>query len=177
MQYKRVMIFGRPGSGKSTFALKLQQLTKLPIYHLDKYFFIANWAKRDNDEFMQMQHDIVNSDAWIVDGNCTRSLETRYSRADICVYFNYPKLVCLWRMLKRLFHNRDHIDDRADDCPEVIRWQLVTYMWTFEKRVENNVNSLMAKYPHVKFVEIRSDKELSNLLNMLTNGSDDAKSS
>lgn len=171
------MIFGRPGSGKSTFALQLQQFTKLPIYHLDKYFFIASWRKRDNDEFMQMQHDIVNSNAWIVDGNCTRSLETRYSRADICVYFNYPKIVCLWRMLKRLFHNRDHVDDRADDCPEVIRWQLVTYMWNFEKRVDDNIKQLRQNYPQVKFVEICNNKELSNLINMLTNGYNDVKNS
>ena len=161
------MIFGRPGSGKSTFALKLQKLTKLPIYHLDKFFFIANWAKRDNDEFMQIQHDIVNSDAWIVDGNCTRSLETRYNRADICLYFNYPKMLCLWRMLKRLLRNRTHIDDRAEGCREILRWQLITYMWGFEKRVKDNINNLKTKYPQVKFIEIKNDKQLLNLFNMI----------
>jgi len=37
---KKIMIVGIPGSGKSTFALKLSQFLDLPLYHLDKYFFI-----------------------------------------------------------------------------------------------------------------------------------------
>ena len=163
MNNHKIMIFGRPGSGKSTFALKLHNATKIPLYHLDKYFFVANWAKRDNNEFMQMQHDIVNKDTWIVDGNCTKSLETRYSRADLCLYFNYPKILCLWRMIKRLFHDREHIDDRAEGCPEVVRWQLITYMWTFEKRVQSTIPKLKHKYPKVQFIEIANNQQLQEL--------------
>jgi len=167
--YERIMIFGRPGSGKSTFALKLHNITKIPLYHLDKYFFIANWEKRDNDEFMQMQHDIVNSNAWIVDGNCTKSLETRYSRADLCLYFNYSKIVCLWRICKRIFHNRDHFDDRAENCPELVRWQLIKYMWNFENRVQPSIESFKSKYPQVRFVEITNDMQLLSIFNALLN--------
>jgi adenylate kinase family enzyme len=45
--YIRICIFGRPGSGKSTFAHKLHLKTGLPLYHLDRYFFVANWVERD----------------------------------------------------------------------------------------------------------------------------------
>ncbi len=41
------MIFGRPGSGKTTFAFQLSQKTGLPLYHIDRHFYIDNWIARD----------------------------------------------------------------------------------------------------------------------------------
>ena len=35
----RIMIVGCGGAGKSTFAAKLGELTGLPVYHLDRYFW------------------------------------------------------------------------------------------------------------------------------------------
>ena len=52
---KRIMIFGLPGSGKSTFAVRLARLLHLPVVHLDKYFFIHNWNKRDHEDFLKIQ--------------------------------------------------------------------------------------------------------------------------
>jgi adenylate kinase family enzyme len=37
--FKRIMIFGRPGSGKSTFATWLSRALNLPLHHLDKHFY------------------------------------------------------------------------------------------------------------------------------------------
>ena len=35
---KKVIIIGSPGSGKSTFAKKLRDITNLPLYHLDMLY-------------------------------------------------------------------------------------------------------------------------------------------
>jgi len=53
---KKIMIFGRPGSGKSTFALDLQKMLNIPLRHLGKYFFRDNWVERDYDEFLEKQN-------------------------------------------------------------------------------------------------------------------------
>ncbi|HXF90407.1 MAG TPA: AAA family ATPase, partial [Candidatus Nitrosotenuis sp.] len=92
---KRIVIFGRPGCGKSTFALSLHQATGIPLYHLDKYFFTSNWVERDYGEFLAIQQSIIDQDQWIIDGNSIRSLEMRFARADLVLYFNYSKWVCL----------------------------------------------------------------------------------
>lgn len=159
------MIFGRPGSGKSTFAYSLAKQTKLPLYHLDKYFFVAGWIERNNKEFMKIQEDISKKSCWIIDGNSTRSLETRWQHADLVLYFNYSKTTCLFRLLKRLFVKPTHIDDRADNCPEILRFKLLAYMWTFETRVKQPIATLKSKYPAAKFIEINSDKDLEHLRN------------
>ena len=36
---KKVIVIGCPGSGKSTFSKKLNEITNIPLYHLDLMFW------------------------------------------------------------------------------------------------------------------------------------------
>jgi adenylate kinase family enzyme len=157
------MIFGRPGSGKSTFALKLSRQLNLPLYHLDRFFYRANWVERNYTEFLDTQQALVDERNWIIDGNATKSLEMRYAHAHIVLYFNFPRLICYWRIFKRLFARDSDINDRATGCHEKIRWSLVKYTWTFQDRVTGQINNLKEKYPHIIFMEICSHKDLKNV--------------
>lgn len=154
------MIFGRPGSGKSTFAKKLSISLNLPLYHLDKYFFVQDWKERDYEEFLKIQSEIIAKDSWIIDGNSLKSLEMRWARAELVLYFNYSRLLCLKRLFKRFIQPDISIDDRAIGCKEIIRIRLVRYMWTFEKRAENQIQNLQAKYPKKYFIQLKSDVDL-----------------
>lgn len=165
--FSKIMIFGRPGSGKSTFALSLHKATKIPLHHLDKHFYKSNWVEQDYQEFLKIQQAIINTDSWIIDGNNTKSLESRYQRADLVIYFNYPRWLCYWRTLKRFFKKNSEIDDRADGCAENIRFSLLRYMWSFESRVAHQITLLKEKYPYTRFVEISSDKDLKMLVTEL----------
>ena len=160
---QKIMIIGRPGGGKSTFALKLKEILKLPLYHLDKYFYVDNWQPRDYQAFLETQQQFVDSSTWIIDGNSTKSYENRYAKADLCLYFNFPRYQCYWRIFKRLFHKHPDIDDRAENCKETIRWSLITYMWHFEDRVNSITRALQQKYPNVLFIEIRNMTDLATL--------------
>lgn len=163
MIFKRIMIFGRPGSGKSTFATWLSRSLGLPLYHLDKHFYVNNWVERDYDEFLQIQQNIVDDESWIVDGNSTRSLEIRWTRADLVAYFNFPKTICAYRIFKRLLNPNTSFDDRAPGCKEKIRVSFFKYMWGFEERVAEDIKTLKERYPHAVFKEIRCDSDLNKL--------------
>ncbi len=164
--YRRIMIFGRPGSGKSTFAYALHTATGIPLYHLDKYFYTSNWVERNYAQFMQIQEELVDQDTWIIDGNCTRSFETRWARADLVIYFDIPKHLCYWRVGKRFFSKDPCIDDRAEGCKERLSWKLLTYMWSFDQRVALSVSSLRKAYP-ATYHRINSDREAQCLLKSL----------
>lgn len=160
---QRIMIIGRSGSGKSTFGVKLSKIVNIPIFHLDKYFFESNWVERNYQEFLSSQIEIASNLNWIIDGNSTRSYEVRYKRADLCLYFNFPRWLCYWRVFKRLFNKNPKIDDRAPNCQETVRWSLLKYMWGFESRVNPILQLLQSKYPHVPIIELQSDKDVSKL--------------
>lgn len=162
------MIFGRSGSGKSTFALALHKTLHLPLFHLDKYFYESHWQERDYCQFLEIQQALVEQDSWIIDGNATKSLVMRYRAADLVIYFNYPRWRCYTRVLKRFLTKKNlELDDRAPHCPETVNFKLLRYMWSFEERVIYQIARFKKAYPHVQFIEIRSDQELSALFNQL----------
>lgn len=165
----RIVIFGKPGSGKTTFAFALSLKLKIPLYHLDKYFYESKWVERDYNEFLRLQKHLVAQENWIIDGNNTKSLEMRYQRATVILYFCYPWWQVLWRIFKRRFFSQKNpmIDDRAVGCPETIRWSLLKYTLTYEKRLSLLLTTLRKKYSSIPFYIISSDKELSFILKFL----------
>ena len=166
---KRVMIFGRPGSGKSTFAAWLSRSLGLPLHHLDKHFYVHHWVERDYNEFLQIQKNIVDTESWIVDGNNTRSFEMRWARADLILYFNFSKLTCYFRVVKRFFNQKTTLNDRAPGCKETIRYPLLRYMWNFDQRVSQKIKLLKKCYPLGAFKEIRCDQDLDHLKHDILN--------
>ncbi len=123
--------------------------------------------ERDYNEFLDIQQSLVAGGSWMIDGNCIRSLAMRYARADLVIYLNYPRHICYWRILKRIFTKNPAIDDRSPGCKETINFKLLRYMWTFHHRVEQSILHLQQQYPTIKFVEVRSERELEKLKELL----------
>ena len=48
---KRIIVIGGNGSGKTTFSLELAKKLKIPLIHLDQYFWKGNWENMSNNEF------------------------------------------------------------------------------------------------------------------------------
>ncbi len=164
LNIQKIMIIGRPGSGKSTFAVWFSKILNIPVFHLDKYFFEKNWVERNYQEFLSSQKEMISNPSWIIDGNSTKSYEMRYKHAELCLYFNFPRWLCYWRVFKRLFYKHRDIDDRAPNCPETVRWSLLKYMWNFEDRVNPILQQLQSKYPDVQLIELCSDLKVNQFI-------------
>ena len=103
---KKAIVIGCPGSGKTTFAEKLKAATGLPLYYLD-----AVWHKPDRThisraEFDQRLAEILSEDAWIIDGNYSRTVEVRIRACDTVFLFDLPTEVCLQGAIDRLGKGR-----------------------------------------------------------------------
>lgn len=103
---KKVIIIGCPGSGKTTFAEKLNKLTGLPLYYLD-----AIWHKPDKthiprEEFDQRISEIFATPEWIIDGNYNRTIEMRLRECDTVFLFDLPTEVCLQGATERIGKGR-----------------------------------------------------------------------
>lgn len=166
MTHKRIMIFGLPGSGKSTFAHHLATQLNYPLYHLDKYYFVENWVEREKESFLKLQQSLVEQDRWIIDGNGLRSLDMRYKRAELVLYFCPPRPLCFLRLLRRRITGSSFAD-RAPECRERLPLNLIKYMWTFNRRVTPLLSQLQRDYPHVPFYEIRSTRNLDEVFHRI----------
>ena len=103
---KKVIIIGCPGSGKTTFAEKLSEITGLPLYYLD-----AIWHKPDKthiarEDFDKRILEIFDTPEWIIDGNYNRTIELRLKQCDTVFLFDLPTDVCIQGATERLGKDR-----------------------------------------------------------------------
>lgn len=99
---EKVIIIGCPGSGKTTFAAKLNKTTGLPLYHLDAIWHKPDKTHISREAFDERIKEILNTNRWIIDGNYNRTIEVRLEQCDTVFLFDLPVEVCLQGAIERI---------------------------------------------------------------------------
>lgn len=86
---KKVIIIGCPGAGKSYFAKKLHKVTVLPLYHLDMIWHNSDKTHISRTEFDDILGKIFHEEAWILDGDYSRTMEMRMQECDTIIFLMY----------------------------------------------------------------------------------------
>lgn len=152
---KKVIVIGCPGSGKTTFAEKLNKITGLPLYYLD-----AVWHKPDKthiprEEFEQRIAEIFATPEWIIDGNYGRTIEMRLKECDTVFLFDLPTEVCLQGATERI--GKWHYDLpwlETEPDPEFMR-----FIEEFPQTTLPKIYELIEKYKSEKQVVIFKSRE------------------
>jgi len=106
---KKVIIIGCPGSGKTTFSKRLNEITKIPLYHLDSIWHKSDKTHISREDFDQTLKIIFNSPEWIIDGNYNRTLEIRIKECDTVILFDLQTNICIDGATKRLGKKRSDL--------------------------------------------------------------------
>jgi adenylate kinase family enzyme len=169
---KRIMIVGSSGAGKSCFARELQIITKLPLYHLDQMFWKPGWIESDQIDFRDRVKVLVAKDEWLIDGNYGNTISIRAERADVIIFLDYPRWLCVWRALKRFVIGWLWQGNRSDvprSCRERMTWSFFLWIWTYpyrgRKKALRQINA--GGFPLEKVVffrrQVDKDRFLKNL--------------
>lgn len=102
----KVIIIGCPGSGKTTFAEKLNKCTGLPLYYLDTIWHKPDKTHIPREEFVDRITKIFATNQWIIDGNYKRTIEMRLKECDTVFLFDLPTEVCLQGANERIGEGR-----------------------------------------------------------------------
>ena len=150
---QRVLIIGSGGSGKSTLSKRLGKLLGLPVIHLDALYWRPGWIEPDKAQWAETVRTVLAQSAWIIDGNYSGTLAERVEACDTVVFLDLPRMVCLWRVLKRLAKHRGKTRaDMSDDCPERLNIPFLMWIWNYPNRTRRKVVTLLEKCRATKSV-------------------------
>ena len=155
----RIMIVGCGGAGKSTFAAKLGELTGLPVYHLDRYFW-RDWQETPEKEWTDKVTELASGDRWIIDGNYSATMEIRLERADTLIWLDYGTLTCLSGVLKRVSRNKGKVRPyMGEGCYEKFDWSFIKWVLTFRGKPRKRIESLINKHSErVRIITFKNRK-------------------
>src|SRR5512144_2391466 len=132
---KRVLVIGSGGSGKTTFAKQLGERLRLPVIHLDSHYWHPGWVATPADEWAEHIQRFVAEPEWVMDGNYGGTLDTRLAACDTVIFLDLPRVVCLWRIVKRALRYWGQTrPDLAPGCPEQLTWEFIVWVWTYPAR-------------------------------------------
>lgn len=152
---KRILVIGCSGAGKSTFARRLQELTGLPLIHLDLIWHRPDRTNISRDEFDARLAEILEEDEWIIDGDYGRTLEMRLQRCDTVFLLDYPLEVCLEGVESRVGKPRADmpwVEQEFDE--EFKRW-----IMDFSERQLPRTYELLERYREERGVVIFKSRE------------------
>ena len=170
---RRILVTGNAGSGKSTLAARLGELLGLDVVGLDRVVWRPGWQKAPPDERRAAEREMAARPAWVVDGVSSTIL----TAADLVIFLDLPRPVCLWRCLRRslpyLLWSRPGLPER---CPELlILPHLVRLIWRFPAQTRPAIlAALSAEEPARRCIWLRSSAEVQALVSAVAVGGLDA---
>lgn len=75
-----------------------------------------------------------------MDGNYSGTLDVRLEACDTVIFLDMPRLLCLWRLLKRAisYRNRSR-PDMAEGCHEKLNLEFIFWVWNYASRTRPKV--------------------------------------
>lgn len=163
---KRILIIGSGGAGKSTLARRLGEATGIEVVHLDVLHWRPGWTEAPKAEFLQAVEEALKKDRWIIDGNFGSTMEMRLTACDTAVFLDFPRTVCLYRVIKRrLTYRNRHRPDMSEGCNEKIDYEFLHWVWTFPQRARSQIEERLKRFENERtIIRLRSSREVEEFI-------------
>jgi adenylate kinase family enzyme len=173
---RRIILIGSGGSGKSWLATRLGALTGYPLYHLDQEFWLPGWVMKPAEERLARMREIVAQPTWIIDGTWGSTLETRFAAADLVLFLDVNRLVCVLRAARRAGRSRPDLPAFLVEPGVLSRAsrEFYQWIWAYPETERPAVLALHERYPDVAFLRLRSRRAVRACLAAWTKVCQDA---
>jgi adenylate kinase family enzyme len=163
----KILIIGINGAGKSTLANNLGKKLNREVIHLDKLYYQSGWQHtQTKEEWRGTVKNLISKEKWIMDGHYNSTLDIRIPAADTIIFFNFNKLLCIYRIVKRIF-SRIQPFDKIEGNKEKISFDLIKKIIKFPKK---KILRMLEPYKNIKQIIIfKNDGEVEKYLSTLLN--------
>ncbi|MHB9806399.1 AAA family ATPase [Pantoea agglomerans] len=98
---RRILVVGRPCSGKTTLAEKLSSELGIPMYDMDNLNWRRGWQRANTKEVNDQLVLILATNAWIISGDYLNTLSKRLTRATDIIILDISWYKAVFRFFKR----------------------------------------------------------------------------
>jgi len=125
---KKIVVFGKPGSGKSTLSKNLASASGIKLHALDSIVYKKNGDLVDRKSYDEQHDNILSSDRWIIDGfGPIESFYKRLDVADTLIYIDLPYALSYWLVTKRFLKGLVVKPEGWPDGSSVLKGTLESY--------------------------------------------------
>ncbi len=160
-KYKRILIIGESGRGKSVLAHKLSKKLSLPFYSTDDFFWEIKFSKPHDREGSKIKiKEVYATEKWIMEGSSTHLFRPGLDSAEIIINLVFGNIFQQWWSLIRRNRTRKH---------ESLSKHMV-YVTRKRFGIGNNKEKLKAELLKTytnKIIVLKSFKEIDSFLNSI----------
>ena len=176
--YQRINVVGTSSSGKTTFSKSLSAILGIDHIEIDQIFWGPNWYWPNDEEFFaNLKENLKKKDAWILDGNYTRTIPVKWEKVELVIWLDYSFTRTLLHALKRAIKrsitgeelwigtgNRETFKKSFFSKDSIILWTIKTH-----RKVGFKYESYMndKAYSRIKFIRLRSPSEAECFLKQI----------
>jgi len=125
---KKIAVFGKPGSGKSTLSKYLASATGIKLHALDSILYKKNGDLVDRKTYDEEHENILSTDSWIIDGfGPLDSFNKRLDIADTLIYIELPYVLSYWLVTKRFLKGLVVKPEGWPDGSSILKGTLESY--------------------------------------------------
>lgn len=155
-RYKRIIVIGNCGSGKSWFSRRLADITGYRLVHLDCEYWQPDWVGTPKEEWIEKNKEIIKGENWIIDGNYNSTMELRFTAANLVIFLDINRYVCIWSALRRHGKKRSDLPDYLEEKIDSEFLVFLRWIWGFKKIGRKRIMDLHEKYPEKDFLILNS---------------------
>ena len=170
--YRRIVVIGTSGFGKSTLGVLLAERLEVPFVELDALHWEPDWQPAKMEDFRARVDAATCSDGWVVAGNYSRVRDIVWPRAQVLIWLDYPFGVGLRRLVGRTLRRvitRQELwnGNRENLWPHLKLWSDESMIgWYFRSwgRRRRETPTLLAAHPHLHVLHFRTPAETEKYL-------------
>lgn len=164
-EYKRILIIGESGRGKSVLAHRLSERLSIPFYSTDDFFWKIKFSEPEDKEGSKIKiAEVYKTEKWIMEGSSNHLFKPGLEPSEIIINLVFGNIFQQWwSLIKR---NRARKHEGLKDL-----FNFIVYVTKKRFGIKNNKEAIkteLLKPYSEKVIILKSFKQIDSFLKSIT---------